>query len=316
MVWDSFAASSYPPVPNPDPSGSAIVAQQFFVGMRSDASSAVTFEYGVIGTGTVAVALGLPVEELIGTPLPQSNKQADGTITIYVPKSAVGNPQPGDLLGAVNGRTFTGDTADTMNIERSTALIDHTFVKAQTDNSYPAATYTVSGNVSSALVNFALSSLGSLASASSSHFSGAYPALSAINGERTGNFWGTATGGWNDGTRGLWPDNLDIDFGGSRTISEIRVYTLQNNWKTAGEPNLTTPATGEGILDFDVQTWNGTAWVTVPGGQVTGNDKAMRVFPFTAITTSKVRVAVNNSRNNWSRIVEVEALGSACPAVP
>jgi hypothetical protein len=31
-------------------------------------------------------------------------------------------------------------------LERSTALIDHTFVKAQTDNAYPPATYTVSGN--------------------------------------------------------------------------------------------------------------------------------------------------------------------------
>jgi len=78
--------------------------------------------------------------------LPASNFNADGTITIYVPKSAVGNPQAGDLLGAVNGRTFTGDTPETMNLERSTALIDHTFVKAQTDNSYPAATYTVTGN--------------------------------------------------------------------------------------------------------------------------------------------------------------------------
>src|SRR5206468_7544976 len=75
-----------------------------------------------------------------------SNFNADGTITIYVPKSAVGNPQPGDLLGAVNGRTFTGDTPETVNLERSTLLIDHTFVKAQRDNGSPAATYTVAGN--------------------------------------------------------------------------------------------------------------------------------------------------------------------------
>jgi hypothetical protein len=33
-----------------------------------------------------------------------------------------------------------------MTLERSTALIDHTFVKGNTDNSYPAATYTVVGN--------------------------------------------------------------------------------------------------------------------------------------------------------------------------
>jgi len=75
-----------------------------------------------------------------------SQYNADGTITIRVPKSAVGNPPPGDLLGAIGGRTLTGDTPETNTLERSNAFADHTFVKAQTDNSYPAATYTVLGN--------------------------------------------------------------------------------------------------------------------------------------------------------------------------
>jgi len=87
---------------------------------------------------------------------------------------------------------------------------------------------------------------------------------------------------------------------------------LQNNWTTAGQPDLTTPATGEGTLDFDVQYWNGSAWLTVPNGSVTGNDKAWRQFTFSAVTTTKIRVVVNNSRNNYSRIVELEAYG--CPA--
>src|SRR5947207_7989010 len=94
----------------------------------------------VIGvtTGTLIVAL------------PGSSFNADGTITLVVPKSAVGNPQPGDLLGAVNGRTFTGDTSETQNLERSTLLVDHTFVKGQRDNGHPAATYAVVGNVACA----------------------------------------------------------------------------------------------------------------------------------------------------------------------
>src|SRR6185295_6685869 len=84
-----------------------------------------------------------------GVGLAGSSFNADGTITIIVPKAALGNPQPGDLLGAVNGRTFTGDIPGTPEalLERSNIMIDHTFVKAQTDNSYPAATYTVTGNV-------------------------------------------------------------------------------------------------------------------------------------------------------------------------
>lgn len=130
IVWDSFAAPG----------------QQFYVGMTSDANGTPSFEYGTIATAVVGLVLGVPEETRTGAADQASNFQPDGTITIYVPKSAVGNPQPGDLLGAINGRTFTGDTSQTNTLERSTALFDHTFIKAQTDNSYPAATYTVVGN--------------------------------------------------------------------------------------------------------------------------------------------------------------------------
>lgn len=127
MVWDSVATAD----------------EQFYVGMTSDTSNppVVTFEYGTVSTLAVVV-VGVPTENPMGTADPTSNYNPDGTITIYVPKSVVGNPQVGDLLGAVNGRTFNS----TGTAERSTLLIDHTFVKGNTDNSYPAATYTVAGN--------------------------------------------------------------------------------------------------------------------------------------------------------------------------
>jgi hypothetical protein len=35
----------------------------------------------------------------------------------------------------------------------------------------------------------------------------------------------------------------------------------------------------------------------------------MRVFTFPAITTTKIRVVVNDARSHWSRITEVEAFG-------
>lgn len=130
IVWDSYASAG----------------QQFYVGMNSDSSSTVSFEYGEIATAVVGLVVGVPTETKKGVPLPASNFNADGTITIVIPKSSVGNPAAGHLLGAVNGRTFTGDTPQTVTLERSTALIDHTFVKAQTDNAYPPATYTVTGN--------------------------------------------------------------------------------------------------------------------------------------------------------------------------
>jgi len=156
--------------------------------------------------------------------------------------------------------------------------------------------------------NIALATAGSIASATSSHSSGLYPTGGAINGNRIGNDWGSG-GGWNDGTRATWPDTLEVNFGVTRSIDQIRVYTLQNNWQNAVEPTETTSASAEGILDFTVEYWNGLAWVAVPGGNVTGNDKAMRTFAFPTITTTKIRVVVTNARNNWSRIVEVEATG-------
>jgi hypothetical protein len=134
-----------------------------------------------------------------------------------------------------------------------------------------------------------------------------FPASATTDGDRTGVNWGMG-GGWNDATRDLYPDSLEVAFsGGSKTINEIRVYTLQDGYKTGAEPTLATTALGEGILDFEVQTWNGSAWVTVPGGTVTGNTKAITVITFPDITTDRIRVVVTNSRNHYSRIIEVEA---------
>ena len=163
---------------------------------------------------------------------------------------------------------------------------------------------------STARTNYALTSSGGVAIGSTSANASRWPAASAINGDRTGSTWGNGTGGWNDATRGVFPDNLEVDFSSAKTIDEINVVTLQNNWTTAGEPTLASPATGEGILDFDVQYWNGSTWVTVSGGSVTANDKAWRQFTFPAVTTTKIRVVINNSRNNYSRVVELEAVGA------
>jgi hypothetical protein len=128
IVWNTYAATG----------------QQFYVGMRTDANSVKTFEYGHIATAVVGLVLGVPTEtkegNAVGTATP------DGLITITIPKLAVGSPMPGDLLGAVNGRTFTGDTPETSTLERSNLLMDHTFAKGQRDNGHPAATYMIAGN--------------------------------------------------------------------------------------------------------------------------------------------------------------------------
>lgn len=277
---------------------------QYYVGMTKDAGGVVTYEYGTVATAVVGLVLGVPSTTALGVP-DAGSFTTDGLITIAVSHDKVGNPQPGDLLGDFSTRTYNVVTSEV----RSTNAVDTTANATANDLTGNAATYALVGPVPG--LNFALSLNGGLAIGSSIHSSGRWPAAATNNGDRTGNGWGNITGGWNDATRGLYPDMLEVDFSGLKTINEIRVYTLQNNWRNAGEPTTSTSASHEGILDFEVQTWNGVAWVTVPGGTVTNNDKALRIFTFADITTSKIQVKVTNSRNSYSRIVEVEAFG--CP---
>lgn len=160
--------------------------------------------------------------------------------------------------------------------------------------------------------NVAASSNGATATGSSEYVNGGFAASSAIDGEHKGLNWGS-DGGWNDNTRDVYPDWLEVAFSGSKTVNEIRVYTIQNDFHNPVEPDANTPADLYGLTDFNVQYWDGSTWLTVPGGVVTGNDKAMRVFTFTGagITTTKIRILVNDARSHFSRIAEVEAFG--CP---
>ncbi len=62
-----------------------------------------------------------------------------------------------------------------------------------------------------------------------------------------------------------------------------------------------------GLTAYQVQYWNGSAWATIPGGSVSGNNKVWRKFTFAAITTTKIRVLASASPDGYSRIVELEA---------
>jgi len=155
-----------------------------------------------------------------------------------------------------------------------------------------------------ARVNVALAANGATASASST-YSSAYPASGTNDGDRKGANWGNG-GGWNDATTD-YPDWLQIDFGDSKTINEIDVFTIQDNYASPSEPTMDMIFGSYGITAFDVQYLNGSSWVTLPGGSVTGNNKVWRKFTFSPITTTKIRVLVNNSLYYYSRLAEVEA---------
>ncbi|HEU4713185.1 MAG TPA: discoidin domain-containing protein [Pyrinomonadaceae bacterium] len=154
--------------------------------------------------------------------------------------------------------------------------------------------------------NLASASMGAVATASNSASSGYGPA-GANNGDRKSLNW-TNGGGWND-SGPPFPDWLQIDFGSAKTINEVGVFTLQDNWANSAEPTESMIFTQWGLTGYEVQYWTGSAWITIPGASVTGNNKIWRKFTFSPISTSKIRVLTNASVDGYSRITEVEAYG-------
>jgi Domain of unknown function (DUF1929)/F5/8 type C domain len=173
--------------------------------------------------------------------------------------------------------------------------------------------------------NVALVTNGGFASASST-LNGNYPASAANNGDRRGQSWGTPAGGWNDSSEGAYSqDWVRVDFNGNKTINEINVYTLRDNFASqTTDPTLfetfnTAVNTGQGATSYDVQYLSGSGWITIdcgtptnPCGRVSNNNRVWRQFNFPSVTTSAIRVAVHGSvpftfANNYSRLVEVEA---------
>ncbi len=176
--------------------------------------------------------------------------------------------------------------------------------------------------------NVAAAANGAFATASST-VNANYPASAAINGDRTGQAWGTPAGGWNDGSQGEYSqDWVRVDFNGAKTINAIDVYTLRDGFATkTNDPDITETFntalnTGQGATSYDVQYLSGSGWITIdcgvatnPCGRVVNNNKVRRFFSFPSVTTSAVRVAVHGAvpfsfANNYSRLVEIEAHSS------
>ena len=160
----------------------------------------------------------------------------------------------------------------------------------------------------SSQTNVALASNGGIASASSTYTQSGYSfAAAAINNnERAGVNWGNG-GGWIDATANSYPDWVEIDFNGSKTIDHVIVYTVQDNYTSPVEPTDTLTFGLYGVTDFTVQGWNGVSWVTL--GTVSGNHLVKRTVNFTATTTDRIRINVTNALSSYARITEVEAWG-------
>ena len=159
--------------------------------------------------------------------------------------------------------------------------------------------------VGSGLTNVALASNGAVAQASSYYSSGYGPA-GAINGDRSGANWGSG-GGWNNASYGQFPEWLQINFTGSKSITQAIVYSVQDAYWAPSEPTDTMTFNNYGLRNFAVQGWDGSAWVTL--ATVTGNNLVKRTVNFSAFTTDRIRIYVTAAADGYSRATEVEVFG-------
>ena len=102
-----------------------------------------------------------------------------------------------------------------------------------------------------ASINVALAANGGVASASSTSFG--YSPSAVNNGDRSGN-----GGLWRDGTLQSFPDWVEIDFNGAKTIDHVIVYSAQDSSTSPVDPSDTLTFTQRGITAFEVQSWNGS----------------------------------------------------------
>ncbi|GAA2077168.1 discoidin domain-containing protein [Actinomadura alba] len=139
--------------------------------------------------------------------------------------------------------------------------------------------------------------LGEQASASSTH--GNFDVCGAVDGNKNSNDWDTLTG-WNDATRGVFPDTHQIALAEPATISRVETYTLDS---------ARYPAARYGLRDFDVQVRVDGAWQTVH--EVRANVVGHVTSTFDAVTADAVRIVGLASNNgDYSRLVEVEVYSS------
>ncbi len=200
----------------------------------------------VVQNAPPVVSLTAPVDGAAFTSpasivLGASAADSDGSVTQV---AFYGN---GALVGtdttAPYGMTWTGVTAGT-----------YALTAVATDNDGATATsqsVTVTVNAVAVRMNVALASNGAMAFASSVFNSG-YPTTGAINGDRKGVGWGSG-GGWCDGSSNTWPDWLEVDFAGLKTIDEVDVFTMQDTYTAPLAPTPAMTFNFYGLKNFEVQ---------------------------------------------------------------
>ena len=315
--------TSWTPIPGASVTTNNLVWRQFLVAPVTTTKIRVWITAGLNGYSRVieVEAWGVPAG---GGPPPGNTPPSvaitspSGGTTFTAPATITIDATAADADGSVqqveffaNGAPIGSDATSPYSLAwPNVGAGSYSLTAVATDNHGATATSTaVSITVSPASnrLNVALAVNGGVATASSS-LSGAYPPAGAINGDRRGVGWG-AGGGWNDGTPNTFPDWIEVAFDGAKTIDEVSVFSMQDNYTAPVEPTPTMTFTSWGLRGFQVQYWDGAAWVTIPGASITNNNLVWRRFLVTPVTTTKIRVLVTAGLNGYSRVIEVEAWG-------
>ena len=321
ISWANPAAITY---------GTALSTTQ----LNATASVPGTFSY----TPTSGTVLSAGTQTLSGTFTPTDTANytsTTATVNLVVNKVtsvitwaspaavAVGTTLSATQLNAtasVAGTFAYTPAAGTVLSTAGTQALSVTFTPKDPAN-YTGATTSLSLIVTGAVTrtNVALQANGGVATASNTA-SASYPASSINNGDRKGSVWG-AGGGWYNGKKGTFPEWVQVQFNGQKSIDEIDVFSIQDAFTSPIIPTTTTLFTKYGVTAFNVQYCTdptaatcgptGTGWTTVTNGNVTGNNLVWRTFTFPAVTTDRIRVQITATVDGYSRLAEVEAYGTA-----
>jgi hypothetical protein len=137
---------------------------------------------------------------------------------------------------------------------------------------------------------------------------GLYPLLTASYSAPTtppfyandGNYWYHASppNRWTAAGSGHASDWLAVDFGIQRPVEQLKLYFVDDG------------AAVEAPLRYDVQSWNGTTWVSVPRQRrvpVKPEGHRANVVAFGRITTRRLRVVLTHRPHASSGVSELEA---------
>jgi alpha-L-rhamnosidase len=103
--------------------------------------------------------------------------------------------------------------------------------------------------------------------------------------------------GWNDATRGVWPDTLTATWERPVMLGSIRVLTIDTPEQSA---------LGYGLRDYDVEALVDGSWRVV--ASVRGNTSGTVESAFEPVETAAVRLKTLDSNDHaYSRVIELEA---------